>query len=137
MFYNTVIYIRCREDDSILAQKSYGPIAFSHYNMTRNSSEIIIVTAFNGGLCADIHEARLEFLKKINPNAKITTLGTSSTVYQDFRILAFAPTLFTDLSTFGLAAGLIGNGTVHSPPLFDSHITFNTPDWVWSTAPLF
>ncbi len=45
----SVIYVRCREHDSILSHAAYGPIAFSHYNQTSASSLIIIVAQYNTG----------------------------------------------------------------------------------------
>ncbi len=87
-------------------------------------------------MCEEINNARIAYLRRINPTARIE-VHTAGSVYEDFRLLVNAPRLFSDQSTFSLAAGLSSlSGVVHMPPLF-GQLPFNSSNWVWSESPVF
>jgi hypothetical protein len=63
-------------------------------------------------------------------------MGSGGDTFTDFALMALAPVLVKDSSSFGLWAGLANNGTVVSPRLhaYGPAHTFARPGWVWSEA---
>jgi len=126
----SVIYMRCKEKESIMSHPMYGPVAFSFYKPAANYSDhILFVARAAPGVCLDILESAVLYLRKIKP--VLTYEFQRGSAFEAFATLVLAKRLFIEKSSFGFMAALANENIIHSPM---QHMNSFPPlkNFIWS-----